>query len=989
MEQTTHDLLASAPPTVPAPPGSSGSSSVLSTASSSSSSSSTVDTPSQSFISQSSAIAPPVASNSERSSGFAGSVLEEHDFSNNDSPMCESEVLQVVFNSIKCGLSAVSKFSAKFEKYLDQTEKYYSDDSNHEKEMKKLAYKFLLEDLSLSNNEEEIKLKQINNSAMAEQPFDTNDDKKDNADMSIPNLKSAFVNSSRQKQLARSYFESNKKLYHKLLNEIKIQNPRFLKHEHSSTVTKGDSVISVNFSKINRNLKKAEEILNSYQKKINKMNTDCKKIMDSIGKLSSKSDSKILLQKRNALITQHHNTIEFSVFLTFKLFKFEILEYFLYIRDNVPFTHEIWKVLNFREVYQTLYQIVLYFEYCSSTITMSKQSATPISFILPSSQREASLKKYGFDVDYGKQAAVQSSNKLKASEVSTCLSEKELMEEYPERYKRFSAYCKKLFGFVSQIDHGKSKYTVNQEHFYHKLAEIQGETKSEKILKKDNILTKNFISCIYHHQSLYEVLSNLMINYHLRYLKLIDKFVTDNKDSDFFSTNLLPVCGKSQDAKVTKKFSSSNKFETLIMLIKSKIRKNILKLQMINQEFINKFIESDYKILAVDKFNILKQLPELMVKSMRILSDSFDYIFSLIPLFPVSNPPNRLFVAPLNQTPPLMPMGSHGFLPPPPIPVAVLSPMNHLGRSSSRTDRKRPMDIGSSSSSKNKLSGGPSAGPNSRTTTSGSNSASTSNQGTPLSSTISKYPGNTTVGTPHLPPSIATSSLAPTPIQYSRKFKDSRHHHHQLLHRGHLLRSHIHQKQSRHYNAYYNQYYNGRLGYGTMDSTDTSFLSTSWFILHDLKRKFNDLINGSFGRYGKFLNSIDDIDLFFNELGSGIGAGSDVAEDSSSAGSSSSDKSDNSSSNDESSDQDSDKRESKRRKLNNPVSTGTRITGLGFVAVNNNNVNNNLSGLMSAQNSTFGTFKALQADIDKSFDDLIQSIDTDDNLTELTNFIIL
>lgn len=391
----------------------------------------------------------------------------------------------------------------------------------------------------------------------------------------------------------------------RLAGDVAVRKARFVR----SPDKKAHSECTVNLNRIIKSVRQAERILEAYQKKITRLEAEWNEALALLE--SAQGDAKERAARRAAaLVSQHVTAVEFSIFLAFKLFKLELLEYFLYIRDQVDYDHEIWEVLNFREVYSALFDLVSYFEYCASMVSAAKKSSSEET--------------------------------------------RELFEAFGERSAVFATARERLGALCAQIKARKLKRTGVEEALRKKLVESQGAEKTTAILSKSRELSRSLLYPIFKQQPMYETLVRLVTCLHLRYLNLIEKFVLENKGAQFLEANLLPVCGNSQDKEVTKKYSLNNKFETLVRLIRTKVVSNLKKLEKVQSDLDSKFQEADVRVLAAERFAVLRTLPEIAFKSHRILSDSHEYITLLIPLFPI--PADSVKLA----APPRMPVTAFG-----------------------------------------------------------------------------------------------------------------------------------------------------------------------------------------------------------------------------------------------------------------------------------------------------------------------------------------
>ncbi len=817
-----------------------------------------------------------------------------------------------VFSNIEAGIASISAFTEELQKYLVNKKQYFSDSANRDKEFDNIIKRFIVSDLP--------QYEQSNLDSFARKSGDSMPDYF-KSEAFVP-IKNSFL---------VLYFSINYNLFDKLSGEVEINKPRFLKNEH----TDSEHALTVNFAKIVKDLKKAQDIFRLYKKKIKKLESSMKS------------------SKKKSISVQHHNTIEFAIFLAFKLFKFEILEYFLYIRDSISSNHEIWKVLNFREVYQTLFSVVLYFEYCSSIITLSKQKSADLH---NTDNRNLSVARvWPLANDRVNKNRVSSSDINNIKDKNTEKEDngdsganllKHMINEFDSKTVQFNICVQRIEGYKAQVYNKKSLYTAKVDAYFSELTKNKGIQYSNNFLKHQNKLKSNLVDYLYEQQPMYETLNFLIINYHLRYLKLIAKFVDENKDSNIFQINLLPVKNKSG-------FNSTSKFETLIRLIQNKIKSNVSKLRAVSENVEQCFKEADSKILATDKYDCLKKLPSLTIKSMKIFNDSFAYIYSLIPLFPS---PTRI------QVPTAM---GHAptFAPPPPIPASIISPF-------AQAEARAPQaDQFSSSSTKRSVNGSRSE------RLQFGNSATSSNDNEVHFNRM--FP-----------------SRAPSQRQLQRHSSRHRHHHHH--HARHHHNTHLHNnyhanyydtgnsnssRQAYPYNSYYNSYNRGILN----NDFGESFLSTSWFVIYEIKKRFQDLIHGSFARYSNFLMTLDNIDELF-ETAKKLITSEKLKEKSGST------------------DDLTNKPPSKKRKLNkmislpltNPISLPGSPLASGEAFSTGNGINNSLNAdgkrsapINDANQDYVKMFASLRFDIEKQYGKLIESIDSNDNMTELMNFIIV
>lgn len=337
-------------------------------------------------------------------------------------------------------------------------------------------------------------------------------------------------------------------------NDLCVESPRFFKiSKNMSQEPFGDLTNSiskkvnqnklhtVNLKKIISNLQKSEKIMKNYDSKIEKLPN------------SNNSDD-AYLKKRNRLI-------EFSIFLSFKLFKLDTLEYFLYLRDCVNPYHYF---VNINKVYQTIYEIILFLDYCSKTVVAVKNDP----FFLHNSE------KGGESIDLYKNFKIKHS-------------------AYSDKLKQLCDFEK---NFINN-NNGKAVFLS---------------------LNTDHPITNS----LRFNKSRIEVLVILILNYHIRYLSLIEKFVKDNAGSSIFQMNLLPTN------------TSTNNFESLVNFIRKKFNTNILHIKdcfySLNAIYVH---ESDQD----DTFNNIKfcmKAIEMTNKAMKIFNNSFNYLAAVTPLFP-------------------------------------------------------------------------------------------------------------------------------------------------------------------------------------------------------------------------------------------------------------------------------------------------------------------------------------------------------------------
>lgn len=237
-------------------------------------------------------------------------------------------------------------------------------------------------------------------------------------------------------------------------------------------------------------------------------------------------------------------------------------------------------------------------------------------------------------------------------------------------------------------------------------------------------------------------------------------------------------------------------------------------------------------------------------------------------------------------------------------------------------------------------------------------------------------------------------SRAPSQRQLQRHSSRHRHHHHH--HARHHHNTHLHNnyhanyydtgnsnssRQAYPYNSYYNSYNRGILN----NDFGESFLSTSWFVIYEIKKRFQDLIHGSFARYSNFLMTLDNIDELF-ETAKKLITSEKLKEKSGST------------------DDLTNKPPSKKRKLNkmislpltNPISLPGSPLASDEAFSTGNGISNSLNAdgkrsapINDANQDYVKMFASLRFDIEKQYGKLIESIDSNDNMTELMNFIIV
>ncbi|ODV59277.1 uncharacterized protein ASCRUDRAFT_9669 [Ascoidea rubescens DSM 1968] len=473
----------------------------------------------------------------------------------------------------------------------------------------------------------------------------------------------------------KCYIDANKILYNTLSTKIEIESPRFL---HLTNNNDNESkILILQFEKIVSDLSNSLNILNDLKLKIDKNLNDfiikdnnsntnttananananfSNNISNNIEIFHNQTNNKIFNQNINHLYYSlpFKNYLEFNIiYLPLKLFKSQILDYFLYIRDNISTNHESWKIVNFRLLYLTVYKIILFFEYSSNLIkkiTLQSKSDNINIDVINNINNIKNINNIGntrfikfpdfnsLIKQYIIESEILKTNLLQIETISNNITQRPPYNLMNNIYSLCLAERKKNLynnndsnnnNIITKID---SNFNINNPLINtHNSNIIKQNVTNYTDDKYYNNFFGDFVSQFYQLQPIFEFIINILFNYQVRYLERIKKILLnsglsfDNNDNIILNENEnINELNNADIQNLSIIFCTiSGNFKNSIAIL----RENMVKIE-------DSYYYSDYQTTNYQKFMTLKIIPLALLRSWIIFDNSYRYIISVSDTF--------------------------------------------------------------------------------------------------------------------------------------------------------------------------------------------------------------------------------------------------------------------------------------------------------------------------------------------------------------------